>query len=191
MSAEIDPDIGRTIELVDYDPQWPALFDRERRRVIDVLGPIALAIEHVGSTSVPGLTAKPVIDMHLVVRDSADEAAYRPQLEMAGYKLAVCEPDWYEHRMFNTRELEVNLHVFSAGCPELDRCRMFRDWLRQNASDRELYASIKRQLALRAWRSMQDYADAKTEVITDIMARAMPGSSTVDGQGAASGGDKT
>jgi GrpB-like predicted nucleotidyltransferase (UPF0157 family) len=111
--------------------------------------------------------------MNLAVRDSADEAAYRTQLEGAGYKLIVREPNWHEHRMFRGREPAVNLHVFSADCPELDRCRIFRDWLRWDSGDRDLYASVKRELASRSWRHVQDYANAKTDVIAAIMARAI------------------
>jgi GrpB-like predicted nucleotidyltransferase (UPF0157 family) len=113
-----------------------------------------------------------VIDVVLAVADSADESAYVPSLESAGYRLRVREPNWYEHRMFKGPESETNLHVFSAGCPEIDRMLAFRDWLRGNAQDRELYASTKIALAQQEWNQVQDYADAKTTVIEEILTRA-------------------
>jgi GrpB-like predicted nucleotidyltransferase (UPF0157 family)/GNAT superfamily N-acetyltransferase len=168
---EVKPLKGRVL-IVDYDPQWPELFEREAARIRAVLAERALQIEHVGSTSVPGLAAKPVIDIVLVVADSADEAAYVPALAATGYRLHVREADWYEHRMFKGPDTDVNLHTFSAGCPEIDRMLMFRDWLRVNAMDRELYARTKLDLARREWTFVQNYADAKSAVIDGIIARA-------------------
>ena len=122
---------------MDYGPHWPELFAREADRIRPVLGSRALWVEHVGSTSVPGLAAKPTIDLLLAVADSAEEDAYAQVLEAAGYVLRIREPGWYEHRMFNGPGTDINLHVFSSGCPEIDRMLMFRDWLRSNAADRE------------------------------------------------------
>lgn len=99
-NQDADPDRGRKIEVVPYDPGWPVAFDRERQRIQRALGGAALNIEHVGSTSVPGLAAKPVIDIHLTVQDSADEGAYGPALEAAGYRLMHRAPGWFEHRLF-------------------------------------------------------------------------------------------
>ena len=158
--------------VVDYDPEWPRLFQREAGRVQTALGDQVVSIEHVGSTSVPGLAAKPRIDMLLVVADSADESAYVPALEAAGYVLHIREPDWYEHRMFNGPDIAVNLHVLSLGCPEIERMLLFRDWLRDNSSDRQLYERTKRELARRDWKYVQNYADAKTAVVEEILARA-------------------
>jgi GrpB-like predicted nucleotidyltransferase (UPF0157 family) len=160
------------IPVVDYDPQWPDLYGREADRIRAVLGIRAPRIEHVGSTSVPGLAAKPIIDILLVVADSADEELYVPDLEAAGYLLRIREPSWYEHRMFKGPDTEINLHAFSAGCPEIDRMLTFRDWLRSNAADRELYARTKMALAQQEWRYVQNYADAKTVVVEEILARA-------------------
>jgi GrpB-like predicted nucleotidyltransferase (UPF0157 family) len=131
-----------------------------------------IANRHVGSTSVPGLPAKPIIDILLVVADSAQETEYLTALEGAGYKLRVREPGWYEHRMFKGPENDVNLHVFSVGCPEVARMLAFRDRLRTNEADRELYARSKRTLAQREWKYTQNYADAKAPVIEEIMSRA-------------------
>jgi GrpB-like predicted nucleotidyltransferase (UPF0157 family) len=136
------------------------------------LGSRALRIEHAGSTSVPGLAAKPVIDIVLAVADSADESAYAPALESAGYVLRIREPDWFEHRMFKGLDPETNLHVFSEGCSEIDRTLLFRDWLRLHPADRDLYERTKRALAAQEWEHIQNYADAKTAVIGEIIARA-------------------
>jgi GrpB-like predicted nucleotidyltransferase (UPF0157 family) len=171
---ELNPSSCRIL-IVDYNPHWPALFEREADRIRAALGRRALRIEHTGSTSVPGLAAKPIIDTLLVVTDSADEAAYVPSLEAAGYVLRIREIDWHDHRMFEGPDAEINLHVFSSGCPEIDRMLMFRDWLRSNAADRALYANTKLALAQKEWKYVQNYADAKTVVIEEIIARARAG----------------
>ncbi len=166
------------IQIVDYDPEWPRLYEREAERVQSTLGDRVLLIEHVGSTSVPGLAAKPKIDMLLVVANSADESAYVPALEAAAYVLTIREPDWYEHRMFKGPDTDINLHVFSSGCRETDRMLLFRDWLRSNESDRRLYERTKRELASNNWKYMQNYADAKTAIVEKILARAQKNSGT-------------
>lgn len=168
--GELKP-LSSRIVLVDYDPRWPELFAREAERIRGVLGQRALQIEHAGSTSVPSLMAKPVIDMVLVVVDSADEAAYVPALEGAGYRLGIRETDWYEHRLFKGPDTEINLHVFSTGCPEIARMLRFRDWLRSHPDDRDLYARAKLDLAQKEWNYVQNYADAKTAVIDEILAK--------------------
>ena len=120
----------------------------------------------------PGLAAKPIIDLVLEVPDSSDDPAYVPALEAAGYLLRIREPDLFEHRLFKGPDTNINLHVFSAGCSETDRMLLFRDWLRRNEADRALYAGAKRELAARPWKYVQQYADAKTDVVTDIVTRA-------------------
>lgn len=160
------------ITLVEYDPHWPKAFEREANRIRSVLGSKALQIEHVGSTSVSGLCAKPIIDMLLVVEDSADELSYVPELEAAGYILRIREPEWFEHRLFKGTDIDINLHVFSVGTPEIDRMLRFRDWLRSNEPDRDKYAQVKRRLAKNKWHHVQHYADAKTSIIQEIMERA-------------------
>lgn len=157
------------IFLAPYDPMWPRLFAREADRIREALGDRALRVEHVGSTSVPGLTAKPIIDILLVVPDSADEPSYVPAMEAAGYVLRIREPDWFEHRLFKGPDTDVNLHVFSVGATEIDRMLRFRDRLRDSDADRDHYARTKRELAQRTWRHVQHYADAKTKVIHEIM----------------------
>jgi GrpB-like predicted nucleotidyltransferase (UPF0157 family) len=160
------------IEIHDYDPKWPVLYEREEARIRGVLGDRVVRIEHAGSTSVPGLAAKPIIDIVLEVPDSTDEAAYVPDLEVAGYVLESREPEWFEHRLFSGPDTNVNLHVFTAGCAETDRMVLLRDWLRANAADRELYAAAKRELAERDWTYVQQYAHAKTGVVEEMLSRA-------------------
>jgi GrpB-like predicted nucleotidyltransferase (UPF0157 family) len=164
-----------TVDLADYDPRWPDLFAREERRIRDALGERALALEHIGSTSVPGLAAKPRIDILLVVADSGHEASYVPSLEAAGYVLHIREPGWHQHRVLKGPDTDVNLHVFSRGSPEVIRMLAFRDWLRTHTDDRDLYLRTKRELAARRWRHVQHYADAKSDVVEAILARALGG----------------
>jgi GrpB-like predicted nucleotidyltransferase (UPF0157 family) len=160
------------ILLADYDPAWPVLFEREAARIRSALGDVALLVEHVGSTSVPGLAAKPIIDIVLAVPDSADEASYLPALEAAGYVLRIREPEWFEHRVFKGPDTNVNLHVFTVGAGEIERMLLFRDWLRVNPADRDLYLQTKRELVSRDWQYVQNYADAKTAVVDAIIERA-------------------
>jgi GrpB-like predicted nucleotidyltransferase (UPF0157 family) len=160
------------IVIADYDPAWPGRFLQEGAKIRTTLGEAALVVEHVGSTSVQGLAAKPIVDILLVVEDSGDEASYLSALVEAGYVLRVREPDFDEHRLFRTPEKDVNVHVFSAGSGEIRRLLLMRDHLREDERDRELYARTKRGLASRDWPSMQHYADAKSEVVEGILARA-------------------
>jgi GrpB-like predicted nucleotidyltransferase (UPF0157 family) len=160
------------IRLVESDPSWPDLYVREAKRIRAVLGDRIRVLEHVGSTSVNGLVAKPIIDVLLAVPDSADEASYLPQLESAGYVLRIREPDWHEHRLLKGPDTDINLHVFSEGSPEIDRMITFRDHLRAAPDDLQLYADTKRALASRRWKYVQNYADAKTSVVENILLRA-------------------
>lgn len=167
------PEHNATIELAEYDPKWPRLYEREAERIGRALGPTMLRIEHVGSTSVPGLAAKPLIDIVLVVADTTDEEAYVPPLEGAGYVLRIREPDWFEHRLFKGPDTNVNVHTFSDGCEEVERMVGFRDWLRTHDDDRDRYFTAKRELAQREWKYVQNYADAKSAVVQEILARAV------------------
>ena len=160
------------IRLANPDPEWPAQYAHQKERIEAALGPRAMQIEHVGSTSVPGLAAKPAIDIVLVVTDSAEEAAYLPDLEAAGYKLQFREPDWYQHRFLHDHDPDVQIHVFSVGSPEVERMLLFRDRLRSRSDERELYQDTKRALAARRWDYIQDYADAKSSVVEEIISRA-------------------
>jgi GrpB-like predicted nucleotidyltransferase (UPF0157 family) len=158
------PRLTGKIQVVDYDPEWPRLFQREAHRLNEVV--------HVGSTSVPGLAAKPIIDILLIVPDSSDEPSYVPDLEAAGYVLVIREPEWHQHRCFKGPDTNINLHVYSPGCPEIERYLSFRDRLRGHPGERAHYQRVKRELSERDWTYVQQYADAKTEVVESIIARA-------------------
>lgn len=160
------------IVVADYDPIWPHWFESAAFRIRQALGDKALEIHHVGSTSVRGLPAKPLIDINLVVADTTDEDAYVPPLEAIGYELRVREPDWYEHRLLRGFDPPVNLHVFPRGCEEVEQMLLLRDWLRTHDDDRDLYARTKRELAAKEWKYVQNYADAKSEIVQQILAHA-------------------
>ena len=157
------------IQIVDYDAGWPKKFEVHARVIAEALRRVALRIEHIGSTSVPGLAAKPIIDILVVVQNSADESSYTPHLEAAGYILRVREPHWNEHRMFRTHKKDVHVHIYTVGCAEIQRVLIFRDRLRMNIDDRRRYEKTKRELAAREWPNMDAYAKAKTEVIESII----------------------
>ena len=164
--------LTQLIKIREYDPEWPRLYEREEARIRSALGDRVVRIEHAGSTSVPGLPAKPIVDIVLEVVDSGDEPSYVPDLEAAGYRVTIREPEWFEHRVFKGPDTNVNLHTFSACCEEVDTMLLFRDHLRANADDRERYARTKRELAAHPWKYVQQYADAKTAVVHEIMGRA-------------------
>jgi GrpB-like predicted nucleotidyltransferase (UPF0157 family) len=166
------------INLVAYDPTWPAQYEAVAARIRAAIGSTAVVLEHAGSTSVPGLAAKNQIDVVLGVADSTDEAAYVPALEAAGFEFALREPEWFEHRLFRGTNPKTNLHVFSADCDEIGRMLLFRDWMRRRPADRELYEREKRRLARQSWATMQDYADAKTGIVREIVGRALAADAT-------------
>ncbi len=155
------------IVIVDYDPAWPARFERERDRVRRALGASAYRIEHIGSTAVPGLAAKPIIDVLVAVADPDDDALIVPAMEAAGYELRVREPG---HRMFRTPARDVHVHIRSDRDPELLRHLSFRDRLRRSPDDRLAYQRLKREVATRDWDDMNEYAEAKGPFIAAVLA---------------------
>jgi GrpB-like predicted nucleotidyltransferase (UPF0157 family) len=157
------------VRLAEYDPAWPARFAARAAELRAVLGDRARLVEHVGSTSVPGLAAKPTIDILVGVDDPDDEPAYLPDLEAAGYDLRVREPG---HRCLRIEEPLVNLHIYASGDPEVREVLLFRDRLRADPTDRKRYEDAKRALADREWRDMNYYAEAKQPVIHAILNRA-------------------
>ena len=161
-------ELSGKIILHEYDPNWEKTFMQEKERIEKALQGKNIIVEHVGSTSVPGLCAKPIIDILLLVDDSADEAGYVKPLQDCGYTLRIREPEWYAHRMLKREKPEVNLHVFSTGCEEAERMTAFRDRLKTNEKDRLMYADTKKRLAAQDWKYVQEYADAKSEVIQKI-----------------------
>ena len=173
---EADREVGlvggpekRKIKIREYDERWPEIFRAHAARISRALGAAALRIEHIGSTSVPGLGAKPVVDILLVVEDSGDEDAYLPALLEAGYELRVREPELDEHRMLRTPERDVHIHVYSPSAPAIERYLIFRNRLRRNADDRRRYEQVKRRLAHQEWESTNDYAEAKSEIVEEII----------------------
>lgn len=168
--------------IENYNSAWPVWYATEAAAIRAALGALVTGIEHTGSTSVPGLAAKPIIDILLVLPDTADEAAYVPALEGMGYRLRIREPHWYEHRCIIRRvddgaPYDVNLHVLprNLGAVEIERILAFRDWLRSHEADRMHYERTKRELAQRKWKYVQHYANAKSEVIEAILAHALSG----------------
>ncbi len=158
------------IYLAVYDPEWPAIYQGLAADIRSALGDTAVEIEHIGSTSVPGLDAKPIIDIDLIVPDSSDEASYVERLDPLDYEFVLREPDWFEHRLLRHTDPGVNLHVFSTGCVEHARMLAFRDALRADEAVRGRYLAAKRTLSARTWAYVQDYADAKSGAIQEILA---------------------
>lgn len=186
---------SRPVEIVEYDPQWPTQAREVAERVQEALGLRALRIEHIGSTAVPGLPAKPIIDLDVTVADPGDESVWLPLLEAAGFVLTVREPWWYEHRVLRwggrsgdtpDRSAQCpasNVHIFGPDSPELVRHVVFRNWLRSNAGDRELYSAAKREAAggrPGAGEDVMTYNARKQTVIRQIYARAFRASGFLD-----------
>lgn len=166
---------NKAIFLAEPDPSWPLAYADAEAVIRAGLGDRAVIVEHVGSTSIPGLVAKPILDILLVVADSADESAYVPGLEAVGYLLFGREPHWQEHRILKHSGPDINLHVFTIGATEAARMIRFRDHLRSRPDERELYARVKKELGAKEWEYVQDYADAKSAVVEEILARAISG----------------
>jgi GrpB-like predicted nucleotidyltransferase (UPF0157 family) len=164
------------IAVVEYDERWPAEFERLATRIRSALGDRVLELHHVGSTSVPGLPAKPVIDVDLVVADPADEPAYIPDLVAAGFVHTIREPWWHEHRLVKYSDPVAHVHIFGEDCPEVIRHRMFHDWLVEHAEERERYADAKRAAAADmnarpGGGTGMDYNRHKEPVVRDIYDR--------------------
>ncbi|MBZ2198206.1 GrpB family protein [Ruania sp. N2-46] len=161
----------RPIEVADYDPSWPARYEVVAERVRAALGVRVLGLQHVGSTSVPGLPAKPIIDVDLTVAEAADEPAYLPDLEAAGFELVIREPAWHEHRALKHTDPDTNLHVFGRECPEVARQRLFRDWLIEHPDDLARYRDAKLRAATHTTASggiVTDYNRHKEPIIREI-----------------------
>jgi len=159
----------RPIVIVEHDPAWARRFEQLRPPLLAALADVAARVDHIGSTAVPGLAAKPIVDVQVAVADPDREELFLPALEQLGYVLRVREPG---HRMLRTPQLDVHVHVWRAGGEDERRHLLFRDWLRRSADDRARYEALKRRLAAREWEDMNAYADAKAPVIGEISARA-------------------
>ncbi len=158
-----------TIVLKEHDHGWADSYLAHRRRILEAVGDAALAVEHIGTTSVPGLAAKPIVDVVVVVADITAEEDHVERLVAAGYDLRVREPG---HRLVRTPARDVHVHVYEHGDPAVEAYLLLRDRLRADPADRDLYERTKRDLMTRRWETMDDYADAKTAVIQVILARA-------------------
>jgi GrpB-like predicted nucleotidyltransferase (UPF0157 family) len=162
----------RVIEIVSHSPDWSLQFKDHAERIKSALGEVALQIEHIGSTSVEGLAAKPIIDILVVVADPSQEELYVPAMLSAGYELRVREPDFDEHRMFRTPERDVHIHFYPQSSGEIERYLIFRDFLRADPDASDRYADLKRVLSAAEWKDMNEYADAKTKFIEDTISHA-------------------
>lgn len=159
----------RELTLVDPDARWPELFRDHEKRIRAALGDVAVAVEHIGSTSVPGLAAKPIIDVLVLVDDITAEEDYLPALIEAGYLLRVREPG---HRLVRTPQLDTHVHILQTGDPAAVDYLLLRDRLRVDPNDRQLYERTKRDLVAQPWPDMNAYSEAKTDVIEAIKRRA-------------------
>ncbi|OAA35287.1 GrpB domain protein [Metarhizium rileyi] len=170
-------ELENILEIVDPDPTWPQQFEQLKARIKNALGDTALAVAHSGSTSVPGLPAKNIIDIDLTVKDIVDEDSYVGPLEAAGFVFLLRERAWHEHRFFGMgrNPTPVNLHVFGPDCPEVEKHRIFRDWLTKSPEDRERYVEAKRASARESTEkgeSMTYYNTRKEKVLQEILDNA-------------------
>lgn len=168
--------VKQHLEIVEPDPSWPEMFAVVKLSILTALGPNALEVVHSGSTSVPDLPAKPVIDIDLTVKNVTDEPSYVPQLEAAGFHFLLREPHWHQHRFFCGYEPQVNLHVWGPESPEVERHKVFRAWLLKSTEDRELYAKVKREAAAAAngaGETVMQYNLRKENMIREILKRAL------------------
>lgn len=161
---------ARTLVLSPHRPDWATAYRAHAARIAAALEDRALAVEHIGSTAVPALAAKPIVDALLVVADANEEPAYLPALERAGYALRVREPEHHGHRMLRTPDRAFHLHVFPAGAPEIERYLLFRDRLRRNPADRRRYEDVKRALIEAGATDMNAYARGKSEIVEALIA---------------------
>lgn len=159
----------RDLFLVDHDPAWARQYAQHEARIRAAVGAGAIAVEHIGSTSVPGLAAKPIIDILLTVPDITAEEDYVKPLVDGGYVLRVREPG---HRLVRNEQRDVHVHILEPDDPAAADYLLLRDHLRTDEADRRLYEDTKRELTSRTWSDMNAYADAKTAVIEEIKARA-------------------
>ncbi|MCA5891789.1 GrpB family protein [Isoptericola sp. NEAU-Y5] len=157
------------LELHDPDGRWADVYLEHRARIRAALAAVDAGVEHIGSTSVPGLAAKPIVDIVVTVDDITAEEDYLDALLAAGYELRVREPG---HRLVRTPARDVHVHLYERDDPAVGEYLLLRDHLRADADDRALYESTKRSLLSRRWDDMNAYADAKTDVILAIKARA-------------------
>jgi GrpB-like predicted nucleotidyltransferase (UPF0157 family) len=182
------------LEIGEPDPAWFTHFETFRSRIeaafhaahkstgLDT--PTVIAINHIGSTSVPSLPAKAVIDIDLILSSLTNEPSYVPALESAGFQFLLREPKWHGHRFFvGVEPMSCNLHVWGPKCAEVERHRIMKEWLISNREDRELYAQTKRdcaRLCRENGEMVQRYNYRKQEVVRGILGRAFESLGYID-----------
>jgi GrpB-like predicted nucleotidyltransferase (UPF0157 family) len=168
--------LNRPIAVVDYDPNWPSLFEQEKDRILAALGEGVVQIEHIGSTSVPGLAAKPIIDIAVGVADFEEAQAYVPVVESLGYTYEPAfEAELPERRFFwkGSPSLHTHhIHMAEPGSLEWIKPIVFRDYLREHSEEARQYQALKRDLAVRCGSDMEAYVKGKTEFVRFILSKA-------------------
>ena len=164
---------NRPILVVEYDPQWPVLFEQEKAAIITVLGSSRLVVEHIGSTAVPGLAAKPVIDLGVGIRSLAEAPVLIPSIETLGYAYEPTLEQFTPERRFFWKGTPTvhtyHLHMAEMDNPILVRPLRFRDYLRRHPGLAEKYGEIKQELAKRCGQDLDAYVNGKTAFIEQVM----------------------
>jgi GrpB-like predicted nucleotidyltransferase (UPF0157 family) len=168
--------MGKIVLVVKYDARWPAEFERAAEELRGAMREALTNIHHIGSTSVPGLQAKPVIDMLATVRDLDAADRCRSRMQALGYE-AMGEFGIAGRRYFRRNDARGvrthQLHAFEAGSPHVERHLAFRDYLRGHADIAARYAALKQALAERFHKNIEGYMDGKDEFIKEVEARAV------------------
>jgi len=164
--------------LVDYDPMWPLLYEDERGRILDAVGGLVLAVEHIGSTAIPGMVAKPIIDIMAGVEGSREADGCIDPLRALGYLDVTPTPggpevdDWYYCLGKGAHSVGYHLHLVRFGGRHWEDHILFRDYLRSNPEVADDYARLKRRLAPLYGLDRRSYTDGKTAFIEGVISRA-------------------
>ena len=158
-----------SVLVVPPNPLWATEYQLHERQIRAALRDSICLLEHIGSTAVPGLAAKPIIDILLVVEEPKDEDSYVPPLSRAGYRLHRREPELDEHRLLKGVAPDANVHIFPPSSREVQRYLRFRDRLRRDVVARLAYEQEKLRLASMLWPSTNHYADAKSEIVERLL----------------------
>jgi len=167
--------IPRPITIVPYDPSWPVFYEEEKSRILQAIGEFVVDIDHIGSTAVPGLSAKPIIDIMAGLRGPSDAEVCLPLLGELGYDDVTPEPeedDWYYCLGRGIHSIGYHLHLVKAGSQFQERHILFRDYLRTSQEDARRYQALKERLAFEYRDMREEYTNAKTEFIESIIEKA-------------------
>lgn len=173
--------MSSAVMIVDYDPQWPILYEEEKARILGVIGHKVVAIEHIGSTAVPGLGAKPIIDIMVAVRHLSEAEQCIEPLQSVGYEYVPEHEDFIPERRYFRKghpETHRHLHIVEPTSDFWERHLFFRDYLRAHPKVARQYYELKRQLATKSGSDRQTYTDAKTPFIESVITRARAGTQT-------------